>query len=390
MNYDNIIKGLQKQIDNLKRNKEDKKPDAKSFMKKGKHYGDVESNILKTEMRDKWNDVFVPYASPWEWDGYQIQTINNIDISSGWIYDGYAYVFTPTDMYLESYRLAKIDINKVKTVSFITLPSAIAINLNVLEKLSIVDTNTKEVYLHDKVNNKIFQYDFINNSLKATITPPTNCIQVTYHNGLIAVLNSGVIKKYSNGWVDYGFNINDYINKTYTFDGLDTTLSNNEFFIMFGNNDDIYLYTMCTDYCYKYRLCGNSLKRAELQCKFPASTVYKLSTNGYMIGGYISDNDNIVFSDLLNDSYIVTNIYNGGHTMFLTNGCSIFHFLGCDLNYNDDYNVISTVNTNLELWKAKFDIDADTVDNLHFWTGTQAEYDAITTKSDTTIYIIKG
>ena len=34
--------------------------------------------------------------------------------------------------------------------------------------------------------------------------------------------------------------------------------------------------------------------------------------------------------------------------------------------------------------------NADTVDNYHIWSGTQSEYDAITTKDANTIYLIKG
>lgn len=33
--------------------------------------------------------------------------------------------------------------------------------------------------------------------------------------------------------------------------------------------------------------------------------------------------------------------------------------------------------------------NADTVDNFHIWQGTQAEYDAITTKNSNTIYLVK-
>ena len=33
--------------------------------------------------------------------------------------------------------------------------------------------------------------------------------------------------------------------------------------------------------------------------------------------------------------------------------------------------------------------NADTIDNLHIWTGTQAQYDALGTKDSNTIYLIK-
>ena len=34
--------------------------------------------------------------------------------------------------------------------------------------------------------------------------------------------------------------------------------------------------------------------------------------------------------------------------------------------------------------------NADTVNNFHLWKGTQAQYDAITTKDSNTIYMITG
>ena len=34
-------------------------------------------------------------------------------------------------------------------------------------------------------------------------------------------------------------------------------------------------------------------------------------------------------------------------------------------------------------------VNADTIDNLHIWTGTQAQYDALGTKDSNTIYLIK-
>ena len=33
--------------------------------------------------------------------------------------------------------------------------------------------------------------------------------------------------------------------------------------------------------------------------------------------------------------------------------------------------------------------NADTIDNYHIWTGTQAELDAITTRDANTVYIVK-
>lgn len=35
------------------------------------------------------------------------------------------------------------------------------------------------------------------------------------------------------------------------------------------------------------------------------------------------------------------------------------------------------------------DTNADSVDNLHFWVGTQAQYNAISTKDANTVYLIR-
>lgn len=60
-----------------------------------------------------------------------------------------------------------------------------------------------------------------------------------------------------------------------------------------------------------------------------------------------------------------------------------------------DLGVVSNLNTQNKtvvgaINEVKADKNADTIDNYHIWVGTQAEYDAIATKSNTTLYFIKS
>ena len=44
--------------------------------------------------------------------------------------------------------------------------------------------------------------------------------------------------------------------------------------------------------------------------------------------------------------------------------------------------------TKTEMTEALATVDADTVDGLHLWKGSEAEYNALTTKDTNTLYII--